>query len=384
MESSSSQRPNRPGGTQECGRPDLGQRLSAGEELSGGFGAELSAHAKSCPTCSLRLSLVQQAERWLADHASSNRATWTSSTPCPPAEELYDFGHGPGAAPINQGAESRIEAHLVDCEACRRLVATLVTRPPGLLLGDAPQALAPQAGGQRGPIALPQVASVPLTRRPAAERRWLPYAAAAALVLGGFYLWKATRVSRGADRANVETASIAFPKLPQLRGVTSGPLRFPRGDVLPSLSLGAAGTLLPLHFEIQAQAGASEYVMKLYRAGTAFERGPEIYKYNSAEPQFDLPADIAKTLVAGEYSWEAWAVVNKLPCPLEPQGFEILEDRAGSELFTKNLRLAEPARSTTILTWLVEHELLTDARAYALGLESSPDRDEFLRSIASR
>src|SRR5690349_10440296 len=108
-------------GIPHCGRPDLAQRLSAGEELSGAFAAEMEAHSRACASCSVKFSLIQQAERWLADHASSNRAAVTSTTPCPNAEDLYDFGRGPGARNLTQGSERRLQAHLVDCEDCREL-----------------------------------------------------------------------------------------------------------------------------------------------------------------------------------------------------------------------------------------------------------------------
>ena len=64
-------------GSPECSRPDLALRLSSGEELSGSFAVEIEAHAKACASCSVRLSLLQQAERWLAGQATSNRCVFT-------------------------------------------------------------------------------------------------------------------------------------------------------------------------------------------------------------------------------------------------------------------------------------------------------------------
>jgi hypothetical protein len=192
-------------GSTDCNRPDLALRLSDGEEIAGSFGKEIEHHSRSCAACSLRLSLVRQAERWIADQGSSNRAAVSSSTPCPEAEALYDFGSGPGARELSAVESRRIEAHLVECADCRALVATLASRPPAPLLD---REHAPR------PILSVSEDAAPPARR--VRRPWFSYAAAAAILCGAVYFWNADDAAHGAQGLESARAEISFPVLPVL------------------------------------------------------------------------------------------------------------------------------------------------------------------------
>lgn len=385
MESTSSQAPRR--SPPECGRPDLALRLASGEELAGQFGDEMAAHAKGCASCSVRMSLVQQAERWLADHASSNRAAITSTAACPSAEQLYDFGRGPGALSLARGLEGRIQAHLVDCADCRGLVAKLATRPPAPLLDLAPRVVSSETGPERTVHTRPHLIDEDLVSRPAANHRWLSYAAAAAVVLGGFYLWKANRTSNGAERSNLAKGElgIGYPTPPLLRGDTASAMLFPGARVLATISADTTGTWHPLQFELAVRNGASGYRIRLSKAGSgAFGKAVPLKPFELTTPVYEVPEDTSRGLAIGRYTWEAWAVVNKLDQPLGQRDFEIVDSAPAREMLAKNMALAEPERSTAILRWLVEHEFNTDARAYARGLPPSKERDKFLSAIPGR
>jgi hypothetical protein len=385
MESTSSPSTTHRDGSPECGRPDLAQRLASGEELSGSFGSEIAAHAKVCADCSIRLSLVQQAERWLADHASSNRAAVSSPTPCPSAEDLFDFGRGPGARALNQGLERRIQAHLVDCEDCRGLVATLATRPPAPLLDAARANGLATADGVRPPAARPRPSIAPVEKRPAAKRRVLSYAAAAAVLLGALYLWNVNRTSHGAGRSDLADAGIVFPEGELLRGDLADALRFPRGNVLGSPTPDVQGTWHVLHFELTPQSAAAKYRIVLSRLPSNVLADSElILRHESETAEFDLGEALVGKLHPGKYSWEAWASVNGLDRSLGQRDFEIIDDTSARELLAKSQKLEEPVRSSTILKWLVDHDYNTDARAYSRGLPQSPERDKFISRLPGR
>jgi hypothetical protein len=374
-------------GSPHCGRPDLAQRLAAGEELAGAFADELAAHSQGCSSCSVRLSLVQQAERWLADHASSNRAAVASSTPCPSAEELYDFGRGPGARGLTQGSERRIQAHLVDCEDCRGLVATLATRPPAPVLDAGPVADSglDRASRPRRQVERAPAAPLAAEEREPARRPWIAFAAAAAAVAGALYLWNANRTSHAGAADSVARGEIAYPQPKLLRGSLADALLMPHGRVLASLTPGEAGTWQPLHFQVVPRAGATNYEVVLERTPTsAWKPAEPVAKFHSESAHFDLPADVARTLTPGKYTWEVWARVNGLASSLGRRGFEIVDAPSARETIERGLTMSEPQRSSTILAWLTKNEYEFDAFAYAGSLPRTPERDGFMDAVLGR
>jgi len=389
MEPTSMNLPGRPGGSADCDRPDLAARMHDGEELSGGFGKEIELHSRNCAACSLRLSLLRQAETWMADQGSSNRGTPPSSSPCPSAEELYDFGQGPGAEELPLVHRRRVEAHLVECADCRGLVATLAQRPPAPLLDRAAE---PDPRPAPQPLRLlPQAGSVRRARGP--RRNWLAYAAAAAVLLGAAYLWNSGRSPLGAERGELAqlTAdkSFEFPELPVLRGESAMALHYPSGRVLAAAPDSAqsriSGTWFTPCFEIAPQPQAQQYRIELSRAPqAAFGKPERIADSSSAQPSFELLAERLQPLAPGEYSWEAWALVNGLEQPLGRRSFEVVLDAAALEQLRTFDAMAEPARSNAALGWLVAHEYFSDARAWARSLPASPQRDEFLSQFPGR
>jgi hypothetical protein len=390
MESNSSGASPMRGPQPDCGRPDLAGRLAPGDELSGAFATEMAAHAESCPSCAVRLSLIQQAERWLADRGSSNRGGVRGSTPCPAAEELFDYGRGPGARGLALSVERRVEAHLVDCEDCRLLVATLAMRPPAPLLDRSPapvQGRVPEESGSREPHtapARPTLAPVSAPAR-APRRTWVPYAAAAAVVLAAAYWWQTSRDSLGAERGVVASTEIDYPELELLRGDTASSLRAPHGRVLASTAEAAGGTWHPLRFVIAPQPGAKAYKVRLLRASaSAFGDDESVASLTVTSNEFTWTDDAARSLPPGNYSWEAWALVNELEVYLDKQDFRICDDPAARQIQAQCAALPEPARSSTLLAWLVAHKYATDAHAVAASLPESAARNAFLDQVLAR
>jgi hypothetical protein len=374
-------------GAHHCGRPDLAVRLSSGEELSGTFADEIAAHSRGCASCSIKLSLVEQAERWLADHASSNRAAITSATPCPNAEDLYDFGRGPGARALSQGAERRIQAHLVECEDCRALVATLVMRPPVPMVDALPARTVPEPTIERavGPRPLRTRALNGTVERQTSSRWWIPYAAAAAVLVGALYVWNTNRTSHAREDGLVADGRISYPKPKRLRGALSDALLMPHGRVLASLTPGATGTWHPLHFQVVPRAGATNYKIVVSKTpASAWKPSQKLVMWESPTVDSDLPEGVAEDLTVGKYTWEVWPSVNVLADSIGSRGFEIMDEPAAREAIERGLAMAEPQRSSTILDWLVKNGYEFDALSYAATLPQSGERDDFLAAMLGR
>ncbi len=367
-------------GSPECSRPDLALRLSSGEEVSGSFAVEIGTHAKSCPACSVRLSLLQQAERWLAGQATSNREQPKPASPCPSAEELFDFGHGLGARAIPLAVERRVEAHLVECAECRGLVATLASRPPAPLL-DRDSAESPNLPSRPRRV----VAKTETLRRVGPRRLWLQVAAAAALLIAALYWLGANRASHGQERVEVAGAQISYPAPKLLRGDSSSSMYFPRAALLAASPAGSPGTWHALRFVIAPQAGATLYRIKLFRSPQgAFGRGEPVGQMTSTLAEFDWSDESGPAPSVGNYTWEAWAKIDGLERSLGRLDFQVIEAAEARAAIAKAEALREPERSTAILNWLVEHEFKTDARAYAIGLPPSPARDAFVAAAPGR
>jgi hypothetical protein len=425
MESSSSDQSPVQGPGHQCGRPDLAERLLGGDELSGALGEQLSAHAQTCPSCAVRLSLIQQAERWIADHGTTNPLGVRGTGPCPAAEELYDYGRGPDARALPKAAERRIEAHLVTCEDCRSLVATLASRPPAPLFADPvqgrPRRAAPPAAadgraggpdtslGHGGDETLGTRASptgdagrspqaTPAGRPHSTRRPWLLYAAAATLALAGLYGWSHySRGTQGAERALLASGegaiagSIRFPDLDPLRGEFAGDLRAPLGRVLAGAQ---GGTWKSLRFSVAPMPEAQSYSFQLLRLEPV--RAPEdagrrgnddqwiVDQAVSETPELVWESEALRRLEPGVYTWKVSALCNGMPFPIGSRTFVVQADPAGLEQLRSFEALAPNEYATAALGWLVERRYFADARAVAEALPPSEARDEFLRRIQGR
>lgn len=346
------------------------------------------------PVQSTRLDLLRRAEVWL-DRASAARSTPATTDFCPSAEDLYDYGRGPGYRSMTRKRRSGIEDHLSRCEDCSHAIGSLASPPPVPIELSHAWPLIEKKGDQEADQELEQ--AHPTVLEPARRRRALPTlrmlvplgAAAAVLVVG--LTWR-TVFSAG------DAGALQFPPPPLLRGELVEALLFPRDRVLAApgdsstwYGNDSAWSNRP-RLEIAAQSAASEYRIELRsHAGGAFEEGVPLLRVEGPGPIFEIDPlrtlDLAGRqlmLGAGHYTWEAWVVVNGLDRPLGSRDFQIVED---ADLRTALAGLepeSEPGRGMSALRLLHEAGFLTDARSFARQLPPSAERDEYLRRTPGR
>ena len=334
-----------------CSRRDVARKLAYWDDLQNGELAELETHAVRCAVCGPRLSILKRAQEVL----ESTRAP----EGCPPAEDLYDFGRGPGHQPLAAERLSEIQGHIVHCQDCRAHLATLESRPP-LPLDLSPAVEAAHVGPRR--------------------RLWIAPLTAAAGLLAAALIWEVARRPSAAAETGPEVAVAAtghvYPEKTTVRGIHDGPLVFPRGAVLASAD---GGPHFGLKFEMLAEEGASEYRVKLYRqTDDVFVPGELISVFRHTGPGLVAPASLSAQLTPGGYTWEAWCVVDGLDKSLGRLDFDVISDPELLARLAILERLEEPQRGTSILTLLHGHHLETDLRAFAGTLPPSDDRDRFL------
>lgn len=350
-----------------CARPELAARLSVWDELDALAARELSEHASVCPACGPHLQLLQQAQAWL----ERGLAGASAASVCPSAEDLYDFGRGPGARVLSEPERMSLKAHVAGCAECGALVLTLASRPPVPLLGDELPAEVVTVGERElDLVAPPRSAPARATWRRLA---WIPIAVAAATI--AMFIWPSESASR--ERSS---GSIRFPTQPLLRGAADDALLFPRDRVLR----GSGGLFATPVFEIAPRERATSYRVRVFRHdGRAFAEGGEIGSLSGDRATLDASA-LREQLVAGHFTWEAWTVVDGLDLPLGRRDFEVLEDDALIEAIDARREAPEPARSEAILHLLHDAGFAGDARAFARSLPPSPERDAYLARLPGR
>ncbi len=434
-----------------CTDPRQGKLLASYDGLDGGARAELGVHTARCPVCGPRWQVLRAAEAWLERGGDARRSAAqrrsapdaagpgtsvapasvahpptsgarskdraaratrgrgspvapTPASPCPRAEDLYDFGRGPGSRPLARELHASITRHVAGCAACQSFTATLAVPIPVPIEREAPgveldsdedlepgedpvrRAVSGRGRAPRAKTALPSPDERALARRKPflllrgeSERTWPIWAAlatAAALLL--FVL----RFFDGETSRSREFAGIPrrFPDAQVLRGRGQSPLVFPRDRVLAAPA--GSGTLRPLVFEILPEEDASAYRVALRRhAGGAFDAGHLVVALTSDSTRLDAP-DVH--LEPGAYTWEAWAVVHGLDRPLGERDFEVAVDE---DLYAEWQRLEredEPERSERRLALLHERGYLGDARAFARELPASAERDRYLDALPGR
>jgi len=331
--------------------------------------ARLLAVLERHPHHGPKLATLRAAEAWLSEQAEPR----TPPGSCPSADELYDYGRGPGFRQLDPARRTTLEAHVRSCEDCQELVLTLAAPPPlPLEFDDAPL----RALSDELPPLTVEIPSVTVRPGPQARprslrplRQWLPMAAAAGFLLlaGG---WFALRQ---------DGAALTGPRPdPLLRGRSSEVLWFPRGALLASDSLLHTGwpALAPQAlFELAPQAGAEEYKVELFHAGgDAFTRGGRIWSASSTQPTLELPLG----LEPGRYTYEAWVVVRGLEQPLGARDFSVVRD-AGLEQ-----ELASLGRLEDVLRLLDQRGYVSDARALAHRLPEGELRSAWLSPIPGR
>lgn len=297
-----------------------------------------------------RLSRLQLAEAWLAERAADGAPA--TVTECPDAEELFDYGRGPGYRPLPSARRAQLDRHVLRCEPCREFAATLQRRPPVPL-----EILPLHAGSEPGSSAPPDARATRLRLVRAA----LPLAAAAAVM--------ALALPRLLDRGE---ALPAFPERPLLRdGGDAAALLAPRGALL------RANALAPeRRIELAAVPRAEHYrVQLLLHGGGAFEAGEPIGELLAEVPHLALP-----DLAPGRYTLAAWVRVDGLDQPLGRRDFQVVLDL---ELEQALERAAGPGPlSEATLRRLVRdldaRSYWTDARAVARRLPASPEREAYL------
>lgn len=344
------------------------------------------------PSHAPRLAKLRAADRWLRTESSGERR---EPGACPNAEELYDYGRGPGYAQLAGQRRAEIDRHLTRCNQCEFFVETL-TAPPPVPFDVAPPAEGAVADGTRGagsdrtldrfdprddrlakrsPRAEPSTGCPATTRRP---RHLVPmaFAALAASLVVALGLWLAFSGDRG--------AAPGFPESPLLRGSSGGPLLFPRDRLLlPTDEARAAWPMLgtPPIFELEPQPEATSYRIDLLRHdGSAFATTEDVVRLSGSNPQIAG----APVLGAGHYTWEAWASVRGLDQRLGARDFEVAEDRELCALLVEIASRPEPGRSLAALRLLHDRGWRTDARAIARSLPSTRDRDDYLGQVPGR
>jgi hypothetical protein len=294
---------------------------------------------------------------------------------CPDAEELYDYGHGPGARPLDEARRKALDAHLLACGECRDLVTTLASRPPAPLLFD----YTPRASDDSARLAAtPEPASAEPdrpalsspVRRPRLLRRYVALAAAAVALLAlGLWWQRSDAFGRG---PGARGALGVFPSDETLRGDDGGALEFPRGALL-------AREGRPWHdveFVLDPRERASAYRFALLaRDETELGSGREVARWESAGPESSLAG---ARVAPGRYTWEGWAVVDGLDVFLGRRDFQVRADAELERALAAALERAGDERAREVLSLLHSRGFFGDARAFARTLPESPERDAYL------
>ncbi len=327
---------------------DLNEALEHWEELDEDSLARLASH----PESATKLAALRRIEEWmeagglLKASAGGPFDQAQDPSPCPPAEELFDFAR---TAASNEG----IESHLEHCAECAGLIASLAGRPPSpLILGTSdestPDEFAPE---------IPRVGLRPLGPRPS----WPPLLAAAGLA--GLVLIPALR------GLSIWTPAETFPSHALLRGGEQQRMLFPRGKLL------AAPKGAEIAYELPRAAQADSYRIEIYAHGPgAFERGASLASVGGATAQLAGPQ-----LSAGLYSWRAFATVRGLETELGSAEFEVIEQPELCKELERVLNSKDSKAKLQLIKRLEQQGLQSDARRLARSLPESAARDEYLR-----
>ena len=384
-------------GDSRCTNPRLATLLARYDDLDPAARAGLERHVVTCAECGPRWKFLVAADHWLASGEGR------SGGRCPDAEELFDYGGGPGHRPVAAGRRAEIEAHLALCASCLEATHTLVTLAPvpwsiaplstagTAAVGDPSGAGAPGGAIERvvPPLAGSRTGAPPAPVRNWRQHAWLPVAAAAAAALL-FFL--PNPVLTGPSAAQVASANegaeslpFAYPSAQVLRGNEESALWFPRGPVL-------AGTVLArnhgsewihaLTFELEPQMDAESYRVRLFRhGGGAFDEGKFVAEFEAVGANLNAGH---LTLDPGHYTWEARMTVRGLERPLGERDFEVVIDESLGEKWTALEALSEPERGIRRVMLLHANGYVGDARAFARTLPADDARDTYLAHTPGR
>ncbi|MEM9381144.1 MAG: hypothetical protein AAGB93_14425 [Planctomycetota bacterium] len=306
------------------------------------------------------LERLKAADRWLA--LSLEEAD--TSPPAVTAEDLYSYGGGPGAAPLDADRRAAVDAHLGEHPEEAALVRALDGPIPAPLDYEPSEPTESRIRAlRRIPGIAPRTATG--TRPVPAWLAWGPLAAAAlilAMVLGG----DARRGALGGG----------LPDSPVLRSAQSEALLFPRSRVLAPVEGATTYASLPL-FEVTPVRGATEYGFEV-RGGAegAFEEGEIFWRGTSM-----VPHATGRALEEGAYSWSAWARVDGLKRSLGTLAFHVVMPRP-ADILRSAAGVASDAGSTREdVRRLHAAGFLTDARQRARALPPGEDRARYLSEV---
>ncbi len=333
--------------------PRMVEVLTRWDELTTEDHARVAAHPVHGP----RLRLLEEAEAWFTSQAAE-------ASPCPAAEELFDFAHGPGYEPMSSARRGRIEDHLALCSECESLVEGLATAPPAPLVlseqSPAPATYDPAPAPAPAPARAPTPDPVRPLRR---LDRWAPLLVAAGLLFA-IVVFRSAAVDAG-DR---------WPNYPLLRGSAADALLFPRDRVLDAESLPGETWAAAPRFELTPVADAASYRIRLRsHSGSAFAPGETVFQLEGALPELSREG----TLPAGHYTWEAWVVVDGLERLLGERDFEVAFDPS----IAGTLAALPPIDQ---IHTLHDTGYWTDARERARHMAAGPGRDEYLGAKPGR
>lgn len=316
-----------------------------------------------------RLRKLQDADGWLRQRATEAlvRTAGPALLVCPPPEDLYDFGQGPGAGTLTGERRTAIDRHLATCLECERFVATLATAPPSPIVFDPPvEAVVAVEAPDPDPI-------VPLapSRR---HVRLLPVLTAAAAVVIAFL----------ALRVPSDVRSLEFPTSPVLRGAAGGPLYFPRDRVLlPSADLAALFPALEhaVRMEVEPQSEVSSYRFELSsHSGRAFGETRLVDRQFAATNEVEARAP----RTAGHFTWDVWVERNGFPHQLGTRDFHVAADAGLEKALLALAEEREPERTLAAVRILHAAGYVTDARELARTLPPSAERDRYLSQSPGR
>lgn len=350
---------NAPLGKHDGPLPEEAQeKLVRWDKLSPAELAELAAH----PTTQAPLRHLQAAERWLESLAPDPELG-----ACPPAEDLFDYGQGPGFRALDDAKSRELETHIARCGDCRALVSTLRIAPPAPL-DLAPEVQAPihdfaRARDLRASRTLPRRLAAPLI--------------AASFLLFVFALWKFETAPQGAEL--LASLPNSYPAETLLRG-GEVQLAFPRGLVLSRSADAEFAWASDITFEVQAQDSADSYRIEVFRHdGGAFEEGTSIGVLQTESTTTKAPLELLAKLTPGHYTWEAWSLRSGLERRLGARDFEIRTHEAAWKALT-DARKQLGTLDARAVRYLHELGFRTDAFRLAATLPESPERDAYLEA----
>jgi hypothetical protein len=337
---------------EEATADQLKDALLHWEDLEDSALIKLASHPRSAR----RLAGLRVVERELneaareADRAEAER--FDAST-CPPAEELFDFGRGPGFQYLGEVREEILARHLESCANCAGLIATLRTPPPLPLEASSEQA--------------PNLHSVP-ARPLDTSARWRLFLVAASVA--GMIMVPFMMGDRG----------LGLDHLPE-HTITRGPsttAHFPQLKLLAVPDAETGELLASPYFEFEGVATAGEYRVEVrMNDGGPFEQGVRVQDLREASPSLAGAA-----LPLGSYSWRAWAEVNGLEQDVVSADLVVIEDPQLADLLTSLDAEASVSELVEAIRELHASGFIADARALARRLPQSPQRENYLRLSA--